>query len=142
MNMQLLSQIRDWLLAGAPHINGDMGFNMSTFWFTKGYSWDFAGHPCGTSMCIAGAACQFSEVEPEHFLGRTESLGMQLLDLTEDQAKDLFFAEALQKLGVDLKDITPSKAAAVIQHLMDTGEVDWLRVYSKEELEELATLDY
>jgi len=113
MNVERLTEIAEWLEAGAPARNGVGGFDMSDF-----------SQPaeCGTAFCIAGAVLQW------HYPGGfeaadegVESLGTAagaILGLSYRQRTDLFFPS--------LFDTTDTEhAARVVRHLIATGEVDW-----------------
>lgn len=89
---------------------------------------------CGTTACLAGHAVLIKAAEEGERLGPTgrlknpPSYGLGLggdvdtraqrwLGLSNDQAIDLFY-----RLDSDL---TPEDTIPVLEHLRDTGEVDW-----------------
>ena len=100
---------------------------------------------CGTVCCIAGAATQFfndenGEIAGEAFEKSAESWtgtgeadwlvvaseARYLLGLERLQAKELF------EPNVRWTSITPEIAAKVIRHLMETGEVNWMKCLPKD----------
>lgn len=130
MNIDKLTEIAEWLEAGAPERKGVTRFDMT------GYIEDASETPgCGTACCIAGAAVQFDRDEPfknnwDFITGRDESTANfdhyagDILGLDHEQRGALFFGR-----GVDLDEITPAWAARCIRHLIATGEVDWDGTY-------------
>lgn len=80
-------------------------------------------HTCGTVACIAGhAVALFRPTERfgEAFIWDAAS---KLLGLTTEESTHLFLPHS----GPTSFDITAEQAAAVLDHLADTGEIDWLR---------------
>lgn len=134
MNIDRLTEIAEWLEAGAPEKCNISGFNMNTFGEKSS---------CGTVCCIAGSANAF------HFESIGEKwnvydlddpgLASTLLGLTEDQSYRLFYPESWAgnvgcrnpELKLDWKgeqpwhNISPQHAARVIRNLIATGDVDW-----------------
>lgn len=134
MNRELLTQIAEWLEAGAPHKAGISQFNMNKLIDTASYTNSPNPiHGCGTACCIAGAAIQFTQenknLPPMDRLPAISANWQQageLLRLQDDLAYALFFGENLEgKWIVDLEEVTAKDAAKVIRHLLATGEVDW-----------------
>lgn len=127
LNVERLSELADWLEAGAPHKH--ITFKMNHFIdpklidSTKPCTKD---NICGTACCIAGAATMF--YHPEVFHVYTDvvmdvnyhDLAREALGLNDDQARQLFYANLS-----DLDYITPEWAAKVIRNLIKTGKVDW-----------------
>lgn len=77
---------------------------------------------CGTTACIAGHAVAL--FEPDRICRKIWPSGIlktaeQILDLTPKQSVDLFLRTSFTG--------TPAQAANVIQHLANTGEVDWTK---------------
>lgn len=77
---------------------------------------------CGTTACIAGHA--YALFKPEIQCRKIGSMDLVrdvrlLLDLTPEQAMDLFWRTSFKG--------TPAQAANVIQHLANTGKVDWTK---------------
>jgi hypothetical protein len=118
MNVERLTELAEWLEAGAPIRNGVDGYDISDF-----------SQPaeCGTAFCLAGAVIQW------HFPGGLESAesspgvlrlsapAMEILGLSRDQANALFFPVGL--CGEEYTDT--AYAARVLRHLIATGEVAW-----------------
>jgi hypothetical protein len=107
-----------WMEAGPTRYipNGKMpdGFNMSTF---------LSSTICGTVGCIGGfAACLASKEagEAAETHGYNRLRADQYLGVDSDTL-------ALLYLPVDANDITPDQAVAVLEHLIETGQVDWAR---------------
>jgi len=138
MNRENLEVLAQWLEAGAPHRN-----NVDKFDMHDGIRID----ACGTACCIAGAAIQFfgnGEAEAmyavaierytERGVGKVPfypnfrgertvlSFGAELLDLTPEQAADLFTP---CRYEYDWDKITPAHAATAIRNFLKTGEVNW-----------------
>ena len=110
-----------------------MGFNMN-YWQSEPDDYssivDKSGRGCGTVACIGGW-CNLLE---EHDTGTprisssrkaAEFLGID--DITA--AEDLFYPDFA--ITTDYDSITADQAIAVLEHLRDTGEVDWARVIDR-----------
>lgn len=82
-------------------------------------------HACGTSACIAGWTTLLYADEPVK--GQlTSDKARDLLDLTNLQAEQLFFAQDTnRKRVVPLATITRKQAINVLNRLLLTGKVDW-----------------
>lgn len=76
-------------------------------------------HTCGTVACIAGHAVAL--FKPKERVRETSiwATAEELLGLTDDQSSDLFLP------GIQWADATAEKAASVLDHLANTGEIDW-----------------
>lgn len=109
MNVERLTEIRDWLLEGAPERGVVKRFDMM-HWSTP--------TKCGTVCCIGGTASLWYGEGRENDV---ESAG-GLLGLNSSQSMRLFYAQS----GVDLDSITPAHAARCITKLLETGVVDWI----------------
>lgn len=136
MNIDKLTEIAEWLEAGAPERDGVVKFNMKNFIVPEG---------CGTACCIAGAVVQFSSALPfrssKHFYVESplsiRDAAESLLGLDYHESEELFYAPSvLEKFedelphGADALDmITPAWAARCIRNLIETGKVDWLGTY-------------
>jgi hypothetical protein len=128
MNVEPLEAIARWLEAGTPHKDGVVGFNMS-MGIVRG--------ACGTTCCIAGAACEFfSTVRPSSsFFYASWSLyvapeAKKILGLSDFEAHALFFGPNPAEFeGVsdrrEAQSVTPAWAARCIRRLIATGKVDW-----------------
>lgn len=118
MNVDKLTEIAEWLEAGAPERNGVVEFDMRHFIEPNVH------RLCGTTCCIAGAALQFEAAEPyadtdevfERLFMTVGEAARYVLDLTNKQAEWLFHG----RLGA-----SPAWAARCIRKLIATGKVDW-----------------
>ena len=145
MHIPRLTQLAEWLEAGAPHKDGvdrfDMGHGVTVT-------------SCGTACCIAGAATQFfggevgqnllqkakhdyeEKTKERHLSPRGEApweghdrisgvfdRAMELLELDLGEARELFTPELIDPDFWAL--ITPAEAAQTIRQMIATGEVDW-----------------
>ena len=99
----------------------ELGFNM---WFysypTSKSILDLSGRGCGTVGCIAGH-CVFLHYGQTKSNVDAFSIGMEFLDITEDQADELFQVGEPFVEGI----ITLEQAIATLEHLKETGEVKW-----------------
>lgn len=96
-------------------------FNMGTFCSPEV---DEGGRRCGTSGCIAGwtVAVYAPEVWASESDVRIENTARELLGLTNEDAKRLFYAS----WGLmDVDGITAEEAARTLANYALTGEVDW-----------------
>lgn len=135
-NIRRLRSIVRWLRSThAEQEHRGLVFDMTTF--GKHVENGF----CGTAACIGGSAliffgasagitCKWSR-DPEYIyasfhkngreVGSVGYAAREVLGLTPAVADALFCPE------VTLPDITPSHAARTIEHLIETGEVNWRR---------------
>lgn len=118
-----------------PHVSAEheTGFDMSV--------WE---HDCGTPACIAGWASSLAcpEGRPKTSYGRTmdaEEVANIWLDLTYQEGSDLYIASGL---NVELSRITPEQAATVLDHLAETGKVDWSVIKDQFASEEFIENEY
>lgn len=121
---KLFAPVLEWLDQGAPHV-GDRGFNMQFFESHPEDAVDYAGHECGTAMCIAGAIKQFN---PAAFSADRdlESISRAL----GPWASRMFYGENFVAgdwsfKSVALDKITPKMAADTIRGFLATGNVIW-----------------
>jgi hypothetical protein len=137
MHLTRLVMLAEWLEAGAPEKDNVTRFSM-TNWIVP------QKNSCGTACCIAGATVQFFNDEARTFkseqdvynasLKGVQEYARGLLDLTKDQANDLFYAneyfivenEDALYYSKALKAITPAHAARVIRKFIATGEIDYI----------------
>jgi hypothetical protein len=112
----------------APVAQPDLHFNMGAFCSpVAGYLWDDPEADyipeCGTIGCIAGWAClAFGETSHNpHHPGIGSVWAGSLLDLGVGEAHRLFYPPD----DVKYEEVTPTQAAIVLRHLVETGEVDW-----------------
>lgn len=124
MNKERLKIISDWLRGGAKYVDDKDNvytFNMN-YWKAPAEEvlkediqpWNT---DCGTFMCIGGAVQQFFGDKDRLTYAR------ELLDLDYETSEALFYPEGFSVM--DWSYITPNQAADVIDHLIETGEVDW-----------------
>lgn len=143
LNLDALNTVALWLEAGAPETTGPRFDMLSTLEIPEELLPDIeqlaSNNWCGTSACIAGAAMAFCDptAVTEMALNQPASLsGMdlplwdraqQLLNLTDDQAQELFAPWNAEHLNYQPQPraITPARAATTIRHLIATGEVNW-----------------
>lgn len=130
MNIELLQQVRD-------HLRSEPDTFDMTRWFEVTVTptgW------CHTAACIAGTALLlgdpdlvnltvdtltegFAAGEDVWWTDNVEGLAAELLELDEDTAALLFTPWA--HCDIDPADLSASRAARVIDHLINTGEVRW-----------------
>ena len=139
MNTALLTEIRDWILTEKP---ASHGFEFDMQMWVVAHTTDNSGHWCGTTCCIAGAALLFSDPdyisshlsdEAQHY-GEDEeitldegieNLAAEALGLPLKTAEQLFNPwSAFMELNLDSHQ-PPEHVARVIDHLIETGEVNW-----------------
>ena len=89
-------------------------------------------HNCGTAACIGGwAETLFVAKEPTDFIGAgSDTLTIEALGITAEQAEELFFPHyQLSEAGLDASysQLTQRQAVEVLDHLIETGQVDWPR---------------
>lgn len=121
MNVERIRQLAAHLRepTTAPHFDMDRWLQSNA---TNRMPIGQAIYTCGTVACIAGHATAL--FQPDIWV---ESVGVweiaeRLLGLTEDEASDLFLPTDFRD---NLSTITPEEAAATLDHLAATGEVDW-----------------
>lgn len=108
MNIERLKAVRDAIL-NPPE---GYGLDMEQFVAVK--------HSCGTAFCIGGWALHLAGNSPEAVLQMADPEGaaMELLGLDRGQTDALFYPLCNWK-------VTPAQAAATIDRLIETGQVDW-----------------
>lgn len=80
--------------------------------------WEKVEGDCGTAACIGGWTSRL--------FGASHKGSADRLGLTAKQASRLFYPyDGYLKDYASAFDATPAQAAAVIDHLLNTGEVDW-----------------
>lgn len=91
---------------------------------------DNTGHDCGTVACVAGWTVALDAVKRgDKGLKTIEGMGSReveqearrLLDLSYEDAHDLFFPPATRQFG----RIKPEDAVKTLRHLAEAGEVAW-----------------
>lgn len=122
MNVDRLTTIKNYLKK--PTEGFTQGFNMSGWGGETNICYpDRLGEPeqCGTVHCIAGLANVFWGDDPERY-SDLYRISLEILDLTDEQAGELFFA---RQYNGYIDDITPAQAVRAIDSLIDTGAVSW-----------------
>lgn len=121
MNKKRLLAVAE-AITQAHVLQGDargMGFNMNHF-CTAYPGMDFNSQECGSVGCIAGwALSMFTQKQPSQFTFDEAGRELGLNSVTADM---LFFGRGCE---LELFEIHPYHAAAVIRHLVETGEVEW-----------------
>jgi hypothetical protein len=130
MNRENIQKVRDYL-SNLP----DGRFAIGTWFFVPGTGFSHTLHDrgftnatalegsCGTVACIAGhtLAC----LEPDGTIPAMVSpKAAELLGLSTDEAFALFEGYDVANLD-DPDEITTADAVRVLDHLLETGEVDW-----------------
>lgn len=121
-----LLRVRD-TIAAVPEQHFYMGSFVSLAVFSAE---DLKEFHCGTTACIAGWACILERpganiYDPEMpNYADPETLGQEVLHLDQAQAGALFYARGA---GPSLGDVTKDHAIRTIDHLIETGKVDWNR---------------
>lgn len=114
MNIERLTEIAEWLEAGAPRKGGVDGFDMG------GY---FHKTPCETVCCIAGTAIEWHSpggfAECASWEKTTRGVAADILDIGLSQAYDLFLPSGQAEFA------SKAWAARTIRRLIETGVVDW-----------------
>jgi len=130
MNIKMLEQVEQWLLAGAPERKFDMNVLVDD---VKGKeNW------CGTSCCIAGYVFQQTKTYDAVIKsGETfyqwqhdiEGIAADALGMDKSEAYKLFF---VRESGNDYSDyqgdweaITPQQAAKAVRNVIDHGTPMW-----------------
>lgn len=131
-----LTQVLQWLEAGAPHVTIDNDYEITKFDMNFAVSYyyyadDSLNDGCGTACCIAGAICQFEKLGKRDFCGLAfygadgaGGLAQEYLGLTSLEAAKLFepwnhFEDQFSS------DYTVKRAAAVVRTFIETGVIDW-----------------
>ena len=100
MNRENIKKVRDHIA-----VAGDEHFDMR--------NWD-----CGTSACIGGWTDRLCGPPGN----RDSTVTARTLGLDEEVANELFF---MTETPVRMMDVTREHAVRVLDHLLETGEVDW-----------------
>ena len=158
MNTELLKRVRDWI-AEEDRIEGLDGvrFDMDHLFLSEECVPPAArSHFCGTACCIAGAtavaALDLKGVVTHTILtdaivgaspvGRSPCID----DFAGDQlgldegTRDALFYPKVEGYSFGYGDVTRPWAVAVLDHLIETGEVDW-RVGMPEDVERDCRVD-
>lgn len=101
-------------------------------WDRRKTNREMAEGGCNTCACIAGhtlVALRPNDLLAERIAGPAQ----RLLWLTTDQADKLFepnnHDSAFRDAGLTLERVTLSHAVRVLDHLLETGEVDWVSTH-------------
>lgn len=113
-----------WLKAGAPHTQIEdsryetelAGFGMHAY---------ISRNECGTVVCMGGFISLSMGLSPY----AASLFGDEALDVITEIPKrvviDLFVPELFHEYGLTYDDITPERAARVLEHFLNTNVVDW-----------------
>lgn len=107
MHVEKIIEVRDTIMNLPPKVE----FNMKDYKATT---------ECGTAYCIAGLA---QLLNPELNIHAAFYAGKEALGLNYDQAHRLFLPDP-DIVGCYV-DITAEQAVATLNHLIETGEVQW-----------------
>lgn len=138
-----LVKIAEWLEAGAPHVVIKEGQTIAEF--NMNYGGEYIEEACGTACCIAGAVVQFEDLMQPDEDGTIGFFSTDPDDIDEDEERELGAGEVAQNfLGITEAEADrlfmpfhsfsyensaefsqPARAAAVVRHFIETGEVDW-----------------
>ena len=121
MNIENLKKVRD-------AVANSRAFRMCS-WASEHRDDDFiGGHYCGSSACIAGhaGALMFRERAYGSTPISTYKTVCAWLELDELQANSLFFP-VIELDGFNMTQIFKDHAVRCLDHLIETGEVDWMR---------------
>ena len=107
-------------------------FDIRRFWFSRPD--EYGVGRCGTPGCIAGFTCTRYEPDAEYgnagFLpvryDPTYRAAQRLLDLTDEQAKQLFTPWEI--LGKDDLRYPRDVVVRTLRRFADTGQIEWERV--------------
>jgi hypothetical protein len=145
--------------------NKEFVFNMSTWGLAtvneEGQFIDATGdvvdeHVCGTAACIAGFCVVVSHNDTIPANTAASAEGKKYLGLTYWQARRLFmpeydndgryFSGNKDLCAIQPMDATADQAIRVLEHLRDTGEVDWRvavdEYYNHKEAHNWNTVEY
>lgn len=130
MNIKMLEQVEQWLLAGAPERKFDMNVLVDDVQGKENW--------CGTSCCIAGYVFQQTKAydavikKDEPFFQWNhdiEQIAADTLGVDKSEAYKLFY---VRKSGTDSNDyqgdwekITPAQAAQAVRNVIDHGTPMW-----------------
>lgn len=112
MNVDRMNKLADYI-ESMPHFTDHPGdnvdvFNLST-WLSDRY------HNCGTAGCIGGWAKIMAAKDLGVSHDSSEANSRYWLNLTRQEAEDLFFPQTAEWGGLDWDDVKPKEAAEVIR---------------------------
>lgn len=127
---QVIASIR-----GEMEVTKNVGFQMEDYICPNDdncpIGYDTTGRNCGTVACIAGHAHLIAnDGRTWGSGGEVHSSGQHFLELDNEDANNLFYAWGARDENGNLRDmrkIPPDRAIRTLEHLRDTGEVDWNR---------------
>ena len=138
MNIKMLEQVEQWLLAGAPERKFDMNVLIDDVKDKENW--------CGTSCCIAGYVFQQTKAydavvkKGENFFQwqhDIEQIAADALGINRHEANRLFFvhnSEGLDYQG-DWEAITPQQAAQAVRNVIDHGTPMWETILDFEDVD-------
>jgi hypothetical protein len=140
MNIKMLEQVEQWLLAGAPERKFDMNVLVDDVQGKENW--------CGTSCCIAGYVFQQTKAydavikKDEPFFQWNhdiEQIAADALGMDKSEAYKLFF---VRETGNDYGDyqgdwekITPAQAAQAVRNVIDHGTPMWETILNFEDVD-------
>jgi hypothetical protein len=138
MNIKMLEQVEQWLLAGAPERKFDM--NVLVDDVKDKENW------CGTSCCIAGYVFQQTKAydavikKGERFWQwdhDIEEVAATALEMDREQAHKLFYIQDSEGMNYngDWDAVTPQQAAQAVRNVIDHGTPMWETILDFEEVE-------
>lgn len=102
-----------------PPAESHMGFNMRD-WFVPAHEGpSHVDYECNSVACIAGWCAYIAKADLSE--SDIPEVAMNWLEITVEQSCELFTPQAVE----DYEAVTIEDAIRVIEHLRDTGEVDW-----------------
>lgn len=107
MNVEAIKIVRDHIASLPPEL-----FDM--------------GNPCGSACCLGGHTNNvFYGDDQRPLIGLSDEAGADTaLGLSEDQARRLFYP-SMREGRAKPYHAEPHDAVRVLDHLLETGEVDW-----------------
>jgi hypothetical protein len=138
MNIKMLEQVEQWLLAGAPERKFDMSVLVDDVEDKKNW--------CGTSCCIAGYVFQQTKAydavvkKGEKFFQwqhDIEAIAADALGITRSEANKLFFisdSEGRDYQG-DWEAVTPQQAAQAVRNVIVHGTPMWETILNFEDVD-------
>ena len=121
MNIENLKKLRD-------SVNDSRAFDMGIYGVRYIDDVNFNGpHYCGAPACIAGHAVALIIEGGRDIFGFINASveAIRWLELDQKTASNLF-KPCEEHEGIDMWDVTQSHAVRCLDHLIETGEVDWM----------------
>jgi len=123
MNRENIKKVRDVIAAlpAARFAMDEWSWNQVTF--RRATAREML-HGCGTVGCIAGWATALADPSGEWRIdGDAAAVAEEWLELDSENADALFTPRTIR--ADDWTNITRAHAVRVLDHLLETGEVDW-----------------